>query len=175
MKKSLAFVLTASAIALAACETVGPPPPPPPPTAPRPSADVFRSSDFSWSAIPGQNRIDGRLTYRSGSTAYGCANVVLMPETPFTARRMSILYKSTTYAALPVDEVSSRTPPVPDGFNAFVRQALCDRSSRFSFTGLPDGAWFAITRATPASGSGPAIAVMRRVVTRGGRATALDL
>jgi hypothetical protein len=39
-------------------------------------------------------------------------------------------------------------------------------ANRFSFTGLPDGAWYVITVAAPVGG-GERIAVMRRVVTHG--------
>jgi hypothetical protein len=162
------------ALCLAACETVPPPPPPPPPES-GPSPYVFRSADFAWSAIPGTARIEGRLTYRQGPTLYTCANVALIPETPFSTRRMMTLYGSATSAAAPVAEVQSRTTPAPSGFNDFVRPAGCDSENRFNFSGLPDGAWFLITAAKPASGSGPQVALMRRVVTRAGRALVVEL
>ena len=63
-------LLSASAALLlvAACApTLGPPPPPPPGGGPA-TAGVFRAEDFSWSAVPGSGRVDGRLTYKSGQT-----------------------------------------------------------------------------------------------------------
>lgn len=167
-------VLAVAGLALAACETVTPPPPPPPPQA-GPSPYVFRSADFSWSAIPGQNRIDGRVVYRQGATTFTCSNVALIPEAPFSARRMVTLYGSAVGAILPVAEVQNRTVPAPGGFNEFVRTAACDTQGRFSFAGLPDGGWFVLTPARPTTGNGAQMALMRRVVTRGGRATMVDL
>jgi hypothetical protein len=102
--------------------------------------------------------------------------VILTPETPWTRRRMSILYKSPTYAALPIAEVRARTPSEPDeGYSAFIRRAVCTSADTFTFSKLPDGAWFAITIAKPVGGAGPNLAIMRRVETRNGRAVSLGL
>ena len=173
-------LLSASAALLlvAACApTLGPPPPPPPGGGPA-TAGVFRAEDFSWSAVPGSGRVDGRLTYKAGQTRYSCtgAGVVLTPETPWTRRLMSILYTSADRAALPADEVRARTPSAPSGdYSAFVKRAVCDANSAFSFSGLANGAWYVITVAKPVSGPGPDIAVMRRVEVRGGRAVKVEL
>src|SRR3954471_15335409 len=85
------------ALGLAACETM-PPPPPPPPSEAGPSPYVFQSADFAWSAIPGTGRVEGRLTYRQGPMLYTCANVALIPESPFSTRRMMTLYGSAASA-----------------------------------------------------------------------------
>lgn len=141
-------------------------------------AAEFRPSDFAWSQAPGRNGIDGRLIYRQGQTRFTCAGsgVVLTPETPWTRRRMSILYASAQAAALPADEVRARTPSAPNAdYSGFVRTTTCNTASHFSFSGLPDGSWFVIAMARPAAGDGPSMAIMRRVVTRGGRTVALDL
>ena len=162
------------ALGLAACETM-PPPPPPPPSEAGPSPYVFQSADFAWSAIPGTGRIEGRLTYRQGPMLYTCANVALIPESPFSTRRMMTLYGSANSAAAPVSEVQSRTTPAPSGFNEFVKAASCDAQNHFNFAGLPDGAWFLITAARPVNGAGPQMALMRRVVTRAGRTLVVEL
>ena len=173
-------LLSASAALLlvAACApTLGPPPPPPPGGGPA-TAGVFRAEDFSWSAVPGSGRVDGRLTYKSGQTRYSCtgAGVVLTPETPWTRRRMTILYTSPERSALPADEVRARTPSAPSGdYSAFVKRTVCDQNSRFSFSGLASGAWYVITVAKPIGGPGPDIAIMKRVEVRGGRVVAVDL
>lgn len=169
---------SAALLFVAACApTLGPPPPPPPGSGPA-TAGTFRAEDFSWSAVPGAGRVEGHLTYKAGQTRYSCtgAGVVLTPETPWTRRRMSILYTSADRAALPADEVRARTPSAPSGdYSAFVKRTVCDANSAFSFSGLANGAWYVITVAKPVSGPGPDIAVMRRVEVRGGRAVKVEL
>src|ERR1019366_9399870 len=102
---------------------------------------------------------------------------VLTPETPWATRRMEVLYKSSVRAALPSDDVRSRTAQAPPGdSNPFVKRAVCDGSDHFSFINLPDGAWYVVTLAKPAPGSSaPTLAMMRRVVTRGGKITTFEL
>lgn len=173
-------------LALAACAPqMGPPgpfmpePPPPPPVEPASAPGVFRAGEFAWSAIPGTNRIEGRLVYRMGPTSYTCsgdrAGVVLMPETPWSRDRMMTLYRSSLGAIYPAEEVRERTPPAPQGLGPFIRSAPCDSQNRFVFSGLPDGSWFIISVARPSAGPGQEMAIMRRVTTRGGRATVVDL
>jgi hypothetical protein len=175
MKRTLLILLAGAS--LAACTTTsgpsgGPPPPPPPPeSGPPPSANVFRTQDFAWSTVPGRASLNGTMAYRAGATRYSCqgGDVKLTPETPWSRRRMTILYGSPTYAAVPVDTVRARTPSAPTGDYAnFVRTATCDAQNHFTFTGLPDGAWFVITLAKPVGTDGAPVAVMRRVETRGG-------
>lgn len=171
--RRLAFV--AALFGLAACETTGGPPAPPP-TA-KASPTVFRTDDFSWSAVPGKGKIDGRMGYQRSDQRYTCAGaaVILTPETPWTKRRMNILYKSSTYAALPIEEVRARTPSEPDAdYSAFIRRAICTSADTFSFTKLPEGAWYAITIAKPVGGKG-SLAIMRRVETKGSKTVALIL
>ena len=169
MKRILIVAIAASA--LAACETEGPGPPVPPPPGPayRPAApgpEAFRDSDFGWSTAKGAGAIDGLLAYKGPAGHYACQDVVLAPETPWSRARMRILYMSTTAAAMPVDDVKSRTPPEHGSDYAnYARHASCDANGHFSFAGLPNGAWYVITVATPASGT--RVAVMRRVETHG--------
>jgi hypothetical protein len=146
-----------------------------------PSGDAtFRAGDFAWSKAPGRNTLVGALAYRGGggSVRYTCAGstVVLTPETAWSRKRMMVLYKSDEHSALPTDDVRSRTAQAPPGdSNPFVKRATCDAADHVSFAGLPDGAWYAVTLARPAAGaSGASVAVMRRVVTRGGRATTFE-
>jgi hypothetical protein len=140
---------------------------------------VFRAQDFAWSTAPGQGRVEGRVTYRQGQVRYSCAGagVVLTPETPWSRRRMTILYASPERSALPASEVRARTPSAPSGdYSAFVKRTVCDANSRFSFSGLPNGAWFVITVARPVGGAaGTDIAIMRRIEIRGGRAVSVEL
>jgi hypothetical protein len=169
------LALAAALIGLAACETTGGPPAPPPSSNASPT--VFRPDDFSWSAVPGKAKIDGKLGYQRSDQRFTCAGaaVILTPETPWTKRRMNILYKSSTYAALPIEEVRARTPSEPDAdYSAFIRRAVCSSTDTFTFTKLPDGAWFVITIAKPVGGKG-SLAIMRRVETRNGRAINLVL
>jgi len=174
-------------LTLAACApTLGPPPPVPPPPMPpgpppRPPADpaAYRAADHIWSLSPGPNRIDGRFTYRARAAAYTCAGstVVIMPESPFTIRRMQTIYGSADRAVTPSAEARRRTTSAPPAdFNRFVKTSTCDQGNRFSIAGLPDGAWFVITVAKPIAGAqGEELAFMRRVVARGGRPVQVEL
>jgi hypothetical protein len=172
-----ARILASAALlgSLTACApTLGPPPPR---TSPAPPLSTeFRAADFAWAQVPGRNSLMGRLAFKRGATTYSCANasVILTPETPWSRRRMSVLYKSETRSALPSDEVRARTSEAPPGdSDPYIKRTTCDATNHFSFTGLPDGAWYAVTIGRPAGG-GPSFAFMRRVTTRGGRATTFD-
>jgi hypothetical protein len=171
MSRATIFSVLAAAAALAACTpTLGPPPPP----GYGPSAgSTFRAADFAWSTEAGRGGIAGQVAYHDGKIRYGCAHatVILTPETPWTRRRMKILYGSTESAAEPAEAVRARTPSAPSGdYSAFVRRTTCDGASRFNFGGLPDGAWYVITIAKP-PGGGEGLALMKRVTTTAGKMT----
>lgn len=169
-----------SGVSLAACTPMyGPPPPGRTLTPPPAEEGAFRASDFAWSQVPGKNTLSGTLAHPPGTQRYTCAGatVILTPETPWAHKRMQVLYKSDQHAALPADDVRSRQNQAPAGdSNPYVKRAACDANDHFVFPGLPDGAWYLVTIAKPiAAGSGPNLAVMRRVVTKGGRVTVFEL
>jgi hypothetical protein len=167
--------LSFTAVVAACAPVLGPPPPGF--ARPAPGEPAFRASEFAWSQAPGANAIIGRLAYTRGGTHYGCqgASVILTPETPWSRRRMEVLYLSSERAVLPTDEVRARTPDAPPGDSSpFIRRATCDAEGRFSFAHLPAGSWYVITIAKP-PGGGDSLAIMRRVVTRGGKATYVTL
>lgn len=177
-RRSLALAATLFALTATACApTLGPPPPggsqPPPP--PVSGNAQFNVGDFAWSQRSGANVIAGKVAYKQGPTRYTCAGsaVVLTPETAWSARRMTALYGSTERAALPADEVRRRTPSAPAGdAGPYVKRTTCDDADQFAFGGLPDGAWYAITIARPVGpAGGVTVALMKRVVVRGGRTT----
>lgn len=175
MKRALLIVLAGASLASCATEgpngPVPPPPPPPPSEQPPPNPNAFRPQDFAWSAVPGRASIQGIMTYKAGKVRYTCqgSDVILTPETPWSRRRMTVLYGSAVSAAVPVSTVRARTPSAPSGdYASFVRKATCDASSRFSFAGLADGGWYVITLAKPMGAPGEPVAVMRRVETHGG-------
>lgn len=167
-----------AALALTACaETSGGPSAIAPPQVETSSTagNVFAPQDFAWSTASGTGEIIGALTYHRGSVRYGCegGDVLLTPETAWSRRRMLILYGSAASAAIPVSIVRARTPSAPTGdYARFVRRTHCDAANHFTFTGLPDGAWFVITVGKPVGGDGEAIAVTRRVETHGGSVSA---
>ena len=170
--------LALAALASACAPTLGPPPPGGPPPPPVSGSAQFAAADFAWSQRQGTNIIAGRVAYRQGATRYTCAgsSVVLTPETAWSARRMAALYGSTDRAALPADEVRRRTPTAPPGdAGPFVKRTTCDEADQFAFGALPDGAWYAITIARPATGPGGTVALMRRVAVRGGRTVTLTM
>jgi hypothetical protein len=165
--------------ALGACEPMYGPPPPSGRIATTPTEDTqFRAGDFAWSKAAGKNSLAGQVTYHAGAVRYGCSGspVVLTPETPWSRKRIGVLYQSTERAALPIDDVRSRSDAAPPGNSEpYVRKATCDGASHFSFAGLPDGVWYVVVPAKPVGGNGPTLALMRRVTTRGGHATAFEL
>jgi hypothetical protein len=171
MKRQLATV--AAFLTLSACATSEGPPAPAAASAPRPGSAAFSVSDFVWSTNAGKGQIDGQVVYSDKDTAFSCAaaGVILTPETPWVRRRMKILYNSENTAALPAGEVRKRTPPErSQDYSKYVRRTTCDAAGRFSFSGLPDGAWFVITVVRPIKGgAGQEIALMRRVTTKGER------
>jgi hypothetical protein len=149
------------------------------PSAPPPVGSAkFSAPEFAWSQRPGANVIAGRVAYKQGAMRYTCAGstVVLTPETAWSRLRMQALYGSVDRAALPAEEVRARTPSAPPGdAGPYVRRTTCDDADQFAFGGLPDGAWFAITIAKPAGAQGGGVALMRRVVVRGGKVIPLAL
>ena len=158
----------------ACAPTMGPAPPPGMALAPD---APFSAAAFAWSQVPGKNAITGKLVV--GPVRYTCsgASVILTPETPWTRRRMQVLYLSDTRSALLTDEVRARTPQAAPGDSSpYIKRAVCDSSDHFSFSALPDGAWYVITVAKPAGQpNGPSMALMRRVVTKGGKVTPVEL
>lgn len=172
-------ILLGLASLTAACTgpTLGPPPPGRSRAAPGPA--VFSAADFAWSQRPGRNTIAGRVAYRQGEQRFSCAGagVVLTPETPWSRRRMAVLYGSADRAALPTSEVRARTPGAPAGdAGPFVKRTTCDAQDHFSISGLPDGGWFAIVLARPVGHPrADGVALMRRVTTRGGRVSLVEM
>lgn len=169
--RRLAAIFVA-AVALAACaeEPLGLAPPNTPAMyAPEPAAD-FRASDFAWSTQAGSASIVGILAFGGGPGRYICNDVILTPETPWTRRRMMVLYGSPMAADVPLDIVQARTASAPsDDYARFAKKAVCDGENRFSFDALPPGVWYVITLAKPIGGRGGRVAVMRRVETRVGQ------
>ncbi len=168
--------------ALAACApSLGPPPPGRMTEAPPPVLDdgAFCAGDFAWSQAPGKNTLSGTLSHAPGPVRYTCngLTVVATPETPWSRRRMLALYKSDQRAALPADDVRSRQNLAPPGdSDPYVKRAKCDATDHFVFPGLADGAWYLVTLAKPAAGqTGPNLAMMRRVVTKGGKVITFEL
>ena len=171
MKRTILFAL--AGLALAACGTDGGSGPAPSGPSGGPAytpnsgggPEAFRDSDFGWSPGHGGGEIDGVLTYKGGSCTG--SSVVLAPETAWSRARMRVLYLSNNAAAMPVDEVQQRTPPEHNQeYAKYARRATCDANNKFTFTGLPSGAWYVITVSTP-PGGGQKMAVMRRVETHG--------
>ena len=173
----LISVLGLAAIVSACAPSLGPPPPSAAP--PVSTNATFAATDFAWSQKPGGNIIAGRVAFRAGPVRYSCAgaSVVLTPETAWSRRRMAVLYGSAERAALPTDEVRARTSSAPAGdAGPFVKRTTCDEADQFAFGGLADGAWFVITVARPVGDpKGESMALMRRVVVRGGRSFTVAL
>jgi hypothetical protein len=174
--------IAAASLVLAACEevstgpaTTGPPGPPPPGGyMGLPPQTTFDAADFAWSTAPGSASLSGALAYRRGPVRYLCQgeDVLLIPETAWSRRRMIILYGSASAAAIPVSIVRARQPSAPSGdYARYVRRATCDSDNHFAFQGLPAGPWYVATVAKPADGQGEPIAITRRVELQSGQRT----
>ncbi|OXE35934.1 MAG: hypothetical protein CGW95_10900 [Phenylobacterium zucineum] len=181
MMKLRDLLIVGILLALNACAagpSLGPQPPGSNPAVGAPSADVFRPEDFAWSTAMGKGGIEGHLGFSFDGVRYTCkgAGVILTPETLWSRRRISALYNSPISSALPVDEVRARTATAPSGdYSAFIRRATCDGGDRFTFSTLPNGAWFVILVAKPLGGKGTDMAIMKRVEVRGGRVVLVEL
>lgn len=179
LRISLLLAGALAALVSACAPSLGPPPPTATASAPTFSGPVnFSPAEFAWSQRAGANIIAGKVAYRQGSVRYTCAGsaVVLTPETAWSSRRMAVLYGATDRAALPSDEVRARTPRAPPGdAGPFVKRTTCDDADQFAFGSLPDGAWYAITVVKPVGVTAPSMALMKRVVVRGGKTVALGL
>ncbi len=178
---NLRYACLLSFAVLAGCATSEGPKPTvgaatPPPAA---ATAAFRTADFAWSTTPGPGSIEGQIAYKAGGVAYGCtaSGVILTPETAWVRTRMQILYNSVDHTALPADEVRRRTPPErSQDYSAFIKRTKCGAAGEFGFQGLPDGAWYVITLARPLNGAaGVEMALMRRVVVRGGKPSKVRL
>ncbi len=139
----------------------------PPPTA-------FDNQAFAWSAVTGPGSLSGTLAYRRGQQRYVCQgdDVLLIPQTPWSERRMMILYGSGNATAVPVSIVRARTPSAPTGdYARYVRKTTCDSDNHFAFQGLPKGSWYVITIGRTPDGTAEPIAVTRRIDVGGGSQT----
>jgi hypothetical protein len=169
-------LLAAALIGLASCEEaplgpVGLGGPSPSADQGLPPAAPFDPRDFAWSTAPGQDTLIGALAYRRSGLPYGCEgeDVLLIPDAPWSRRRMIILYGAANGAAVPVSIVRARTPSAPPGdYARFVRRTTCDAQGRFAFQGLPDGVWYVVTVAKPLDVAGEAMAITRRIELHGG-------
>ena len=143
-------------------------------TPPSDSGAVFKPEAFAWSQASGSASLQGAVTFHAGPTRYACqgGDVLLTPETGWSRRRMIILYGSATAASVPASIVRARIPSAPTGdYARFVRRTTCDADSHFTFSNLPDGAWYVITVAKSTDGQGEPMALTRRVETHGGSKT----
>jgi hypothetical protein len=175
------LVALATLALLAGCATDQAPPPSRPGSAAArpagPQGPEFKAADFAWATVAGKGRIDGQLVFKAGATVYSCAEagVLLTPQTDWTRARMVTLYQSASHAVQPAAEVRARTVRSND-YSAYVRRATCDPTGRFTFTNLPDGGFFAITVAKPATpGAGQDMAIMRYVKVSGGKVVEVKL
>ncbi len=172
--------LVATSLVLVACADVpmGAAPtsgsPPGPGYGALPPASTFNNQDFAWSVSTGPGSLFGVFTYHRGQQRFVCRgdDVLLIPETAWSRRRMIILYGSATAAAIPVSIVRARTPSAPTGdYARYVRKTTCDNDNRFAFNNLPSGPWFVVTIGKAVDGQGEPVAVTRRVDLQGGSQT----
>lgn len=108
----------------------------------------FTAADMAWSQAKGVNTISGSALMRTvGGDVKTCAGfeVELAPDSAYTRERMSLLFGGLASGSMGRGNsvVISGTPPE---FYSYVRKAYCDATGSFSFTDLPDGTYYAMTR-----------------------------
>jgi hypothetical protein len=126
------LVIVAAALALSGCSTVN-------------QSVAFNAADFKAYEAPGKALIQGHAFVRTADNAKHTAaglNVYLVPLTPYTAERGSIMR-------------SGKTPsPADPSLGQYVKTEVADIGGAFTFTGLPAGsylvyckiAWYARSR-----------------------------
>ncbi len=162
--------LLAAGLLLAGCATPPSPPPPPPPPY------VAPHDEFAWSKALGSNVVQGHGIWRDEGRRFTCAgqSAALIPETPYTRRRMIQLYGSDQKAHRPVEEVKAiSTADKGFDYGAYVRNTQCGPEGRFEFRDLPDGAWFVIARGVAPAGASEV--ALRRVDVFGGAVRTVSL
>ena len=183
MRRALpVIVATVAAALMAACATTPPPAPlPPPPRPAPPPPPPTPLEEFSWSARPGQNSLSGAVAYRpAAGQVWSCAgqSIALTPETSYSRGRMVALYGSADRALQTVASVRARSAANPGlDYAQFVRSTSCTAQESFSFTALPDGAYYIIARVrqTRPVATGDGMVIMQRVELHGGQAIRLTI
>jgi len=173
-RRALTIALAAAGAALlAACQTapIAPPPyrpPPPPPPPPTPA------EEFAWSTARGANNLTVQLSFQAApGQQWSCAGFAeaLMPETSYSRGRMMALYGSAERAVQTVAQVRTRSAANPGAdYGQFVKTAQCDAQDNFTFTDLPDGAYYVIARVKqvrPAGQAGEMVIMQRVELSRG--------
>jgi hypothetical protein len=164
------LLLLAAGLLLAGCATSPSPPAPPPPP------HIAAHDEFAWSKALGANVIQGRGVWRGDARRYSCAgqSAALIPETPYTRRRMVQLYGSDQKARRSIDQVKAISAGDPGrNYGAYVRNTQCGPEGRFEFRDLPDGAWFVIAHGVARDGASEV--ALQRVDVFGGAVRSVSL
>lgn len=108
----------------------------------------FNSADVAWAAGKGKNGVSGQAFLRQqGGGVVTCASeeVTLVPVSPYATERIMARYGNTTSGSAGF-LFSNRLPEPDASYMTSIRTAHCDAQGNFSFTDLPDGDYYVVTK-----------------------------
>jgi hypothetical protein len=151
---------------------------------------VYSVDEIAWSRSEGSNQIEGSGRQMRNGVAKTCAGekIFLRPRSTVEDRRNLVIFGSDRRAritALRYMEVAGTENPdmpvIPKTYDDDARRATCSPDGRFSFSGLPDGEYYASVMVFPEEYRGKVTPIetidvlLQRVSVEGGRTTVLDL
>lgn len=121
-------------------------------TVPQPPAYVstpFDPAAYAWFSAEGDNTITGNAVLRTvGGDVRTCAasSVGLVPGGAYTRERMMLVYGNVERGYRSISAPGVQFANDSPAYLAMLRQAPCDAQGNFTFTGLPDGEYFVLSR-----------------------------
>jgi hypothetical protein len=108
----------------------------------------FDPEAVRWAKETGTNEITGQAFLRQqGGGVVTCAGerVTLIPSSPYSTERIRAAYGNGP-SGVARFMFGTRLPEPDPGFTGTHRTATCDAQGSFSFSGLPDGDYYLVTR-----------------------------
>lgn len=151
---------------------------------------VYSADEIAWSRGEGSNHIEGSGRQMKNRVVKTCAGekIFLRPRSAVEDRRNLVVFGSdrrARIAALRYVEIAGTENPdmpvIPRTYDDDARRATCSPDGRFSFSGLPDGEYYASVMVFPEEYRGKVTPIetidvlLQRVSVEGGRTTVLDL
>lgn len=108
----------------------------------------FNPAEVAWAAGKGANGVSGQAFLRQqGGGVVTCASeeVTLVPASPYATERIMARYGNTSSGSASF-LFSNRLPEPDPSYMKSIRTAHCDAQGNFSFTDLPDGDYYVVTK-----------------------------
>ncbi len=159
MKKAILFCLLVCMLLLEGCIT----------SQPVKLSNTFDEEQARTMLRPGTNRIIGSAVMRQrGGGTVTCAGttVTLVPETPYSSERLSMLYGSVDRGYCPMYR-QLRFENEDARYRAATRQTKCDAQGAFEFDQVSDGNFYVISMIVWGVRTVEGGSLMQRVTLRG--------